>query len=519
MKNKVDINIAEGAAECVSLRLDLPEYAGFPHVADFAAVSPDGNGELRCHDSYFSVSAGDLCRTEGEYSERRSFSSAIADEVMKGGRSAESIAKEYLSLAENGTDGAYITVMREACQKAAADVDVKVKNGEYLPLAGVPLSVKDNICTAGTLTTCASKALSDFVPDYDATVYSRLISAGAIPVGKTNMDEFAVGSDGSTSYFGVCRNPLDRSRTPGGSSSGSAASLAEGSAVISLGSDTGGSARIPASYCGLTALKPTYGTFSRYGLVGMAPSLEQICPMAKSISDLRLVFAIASGSDSKDMTTLIKHEKRGKTGTVGVFLPADATLAAENAVKNTIEALKFEGYTECEVTLPYYDSILGIYYTISSAEAASNLARFDGLRYGYASESGDVTDSRSESLGARLRERLAEGAYVLTAKNGGAYIEASELRERVKEEFEKLFEKYDLLVTPMSQTEATGFGMSECAAERFAVYANLTGIPAVTFPAALGENGLPVGVQIMAPHGCDIELLDAAEKVEGKLIW
>ena len=519
MKNKVDIKSAKTAAECVRLRLDASDYRGFSHVADFAAEAESGNGELICRDSIHAVSADALRREDSPQDGKKRTAAELAKAVMNGERSACSIAEEYLSRAEADTCNAYITVMRHTCEETAKEVDRRVAKGEYLPLAGVPLSVKDNICTAGTRTTCASKSLLDFVPSYSATVYERLISAGAIPVGKTNLDEFAVGSDGGTSYFGKCLNPLNPSLTPGGSSAGSAASLAENSAVISLGSDTGGSARIPASYCGLTALKPTYGTMSRYGLVGMAPSLEQICPMARSVAPLRTLFEIASGRDFRDMTTLVENEKKEKHGKLGVFLPLDASPAAKAAVDAAVSALTAHGYTAQEITLPYYDRILDIYYTISSAEAASNLARYDGLRYGYSAVSGDVTDARSESLGVRLRERLAEGAYVLTYKNGGAYTEALSLRESIKTEFARLFSHYDMLVTPMSQTEATCFNLAECAAERFAVYANLTGVPAITLPAACGEKGLPVGVQLMGNLGCDAELISAAEKVEEEIKW
>lgn len=523
MNNKIEIGAASKAAEYLKLKLSPAEYRGFSHIAEFAADCSMGDGELRCDDSYTCVAADELCRDETEHtfsvSKQPGTAADIAKSVFLGERSAADIAEEYLARAEADENGAYITVMREYAMKASREVDERVRNGEKLPLAGVALSVKDNICTADTRTTCASRALYDFVPDYDATVYARLVAAGAVPIGKTNMDEFAVGSDGSTSYFGKCRNPLAPSKTPGGSSSGSAASLAAHAAVISLGSDTGGSARVPASYCGLAALKPTYGAFSRFGLVGMAPSLDQICPMAGCVADLRLVFEIASGRDEKDMTTQISYDYKAKSGKIGVFLPSGATSAAVRAVERCVRILADEGYTAETVTLPLYEDILGIYYTISSAEAASNLARYDGLRYGYSSKGKDVCETRSESFGAPLRERLAEGAYVLTHNGGAPYAEALRMREKVKNSFAELFSRYDLLVTPMSETEAVNFGLAVCSAERFAVYANLTGVPAVTIPATVGDGGLPVGVQLMAQAGEDLFLLDAAQAVERRLEW
>lgn len=522
MKNRVNLTEARMAAGCLKLDIEENDFKGFSHVADFTAESGDGDGNLMCDDSCAAVSAFELCREEiferEPVSRRITCASKLAETVYRGEKKAVSIVREYLRQAKESKNGTYITVMEAEAERIAEQLDRRT-DCESLPLAGVPLSVKDNICIEGILTTCASRALEDFVPTYSSTVYLRLIAAGAVPVGKTNMDEFAVGADGSTSYFGPCRNPLDPSLSPGGSSSGSAASLAEGSAVISLGSDTGGSARIPASYCGLAALKPTYGAFSRWGLVGMAPSLEQICPMARCVSDVRLMFEIASGHDARDMTTCVTWEKRRRKGRIGVFMPSEVSETARKAVERCVALLKVEGYEADRVELPFFDEILGVYYTISSAEAASNLARFDGLRYGYRSEKGDILSTRNESFGAPLRERLAEGAYVLSEKSGGAYARALHMREQIKEKLNELFGDFDLLVTPMSDTEAASFGETVCTAERYAVYANLAGIPALTFPAVRGERGLPVGVQLMGAAGDDIFVLETGEAVEGRLAW
>jgi len=521
MKNILDKKEARDAARALKLECNEVENYVFSHVFSFSDESRDGNGELRCRDTFASVAASELCRYAAElpHAEVRFSGTAadIASAVNNGEKSAADIVKEYLSRVREDKYGAYITVMEKEAAAIAGEVDCRVKRGERLSLAGVPVAVKDNICTAGTLTTCASRALAEFVPDYDATVYARLVRAGAVPVGKTNLDEFAVGSDGSTSYFGVCRNPLDTSRTPGGSSSGSAAAIASHSAVIALGSDTGGSARIPASYCGLASLKPTYGAFSRFGLVGMATSLEQICPMAKRVSDLRAVFEVCAGRDERDMTTCVNFGKRDGFGKIGVFLPEGASSAAWLAVEECVGALEKAGYASEAAELPYFETVLDAYYVISSAEAASNLARYDGLRYGFAADGADINETRIRSFGKALRERLSEGTYVLAHADGAPYARALEMRERIKEAFAELFTRYDLIVTPMAESEAVRFGESVYDSERYAVYANLTGVPAVTFPASKGKTGLPVGVQLMADRGEDIFLLNIAEEVERRL--
>lgn len=444
--------------------------------------------------------------------------SEIAEAVRSRKLSAVEVCERFLSLAMQDKCGSYITVMWDEAFRAARRVDEAVRQGEVdLALAGVPVAIKDNICTSGVKTTCASRFFADFVPSYSATAYSRLLSAGAVPIGKTNMDELAVGSDGSTSYFGECTNPLDKTRTPGGSSSGAASCIAAGSSVLSLGSDTGGSARIPATFCGIVAMKPTHGGVSRYGLVGMAPSLEQICPMTKSVADNKLLFDVISGYDVRDMTTYgyrRSEHPRGKALKVGVFLPDDASSLAVTAVQNAISALEEAGAVISQVTLPYLTDILGVYYTLSAAEASSNLARFDGIRYGYRSVSGDVTSSRVESMGWKIRERLSEGAYVLTHNGGEAYVRALGMRESLKNTFRELFSQFDIILTPMTDVVATKHGRSAGDADRYAVYANISGAPSVTVPTAKNEKGLPIGVQLMGSYGCEDVAYYAAEIVE-----
>ena len=443
--------------------------------------------------------------------------SYIADKVSSGEMSAVDVCREALQAAETDGNNAYITVMRGRAEKTAALVDERASRGEKLPLAGVPVSIKDNICTEGVKTTCASKMLAGFVPSYSATVYEKLLSAGAVPVGKTNMDEFAVGGDGTTSYFGPCKNPLSSEHSPGGSSSGSAASLALGSVILSLGSDTGGSARLPAAYCGLYALKPTYGAVSRFGLVGMAPSLEQICPMARDISDCELLFEVIRGFDGRDMTTSYYSEsisEMPETLRVGVALPADVSGDVRSATEGVASVLENSGAVLESVSLPLQEYVSRVYYTVSSAETYSNLARFDGIRYGYRSESGNVRQTRSEAFGDTLKERIAEGVYSLTCDGGAPYVRALEYQRDVMRELDTIFEKVDVILMPVSDTAAPLLGEDSADHDRYNVYANLTGCPALAIPAGVTDTGLHVGVQLMARHGCEKLLFDAARMIE-----
>ncbi len=577
MQGNIEFEAAREAAKALALELDREKYKGLAHISAFAEKCADGDGVLVCDDEPMTFSMGwqsdfamsekspacgekrgevscafeDVCVSSKDHTVHDGTAAKLASDVCTGKVSAVKTAEEYISRAKKSEYGTFITVMKDKARERASAVDAAVRRGEKLPLAGVPLSIKDNICTAECLTSCASAALRDFVPSFDATVYERLIAAGCVPVGKVNMDEFAVGSDGSTSYFGICKNPLDLSRTPGGSSSGSAASVAAGEAVISIGSDTGGSARLPAIYCGLCALKPTYGAFSRYGLIGMAPSLEQICPIATCVDDLWLVFEAACGADGRDMTcasfgeSTIRDER-----TVGVFISPDTPCDARDSVLHVAKFMSDAGYSVCEVELPCFDDILGIYYTLSSTEASSQLARYDGLRYGTrigcdnndafenakscennASDSADGTNTaesrkigestdddvvrtRSLTFGAALRERLTEGAYVLNAKNGGIYITAARLREQIKREMTRLLSSVSVVITPATDRVATPVGESDFNADRYAVYANLTGQPALVLPCGRGENGLPLGVQLISRAGSDRDLLAIGRELE-----
>ncbi len=535
MTGNIDFEAARRAAACVGFGIEENEYRGMPHISAFAARCADGDGRLLCDDEPTVCATRDISREDREDKKARAVrhtadchdgiaAQTAAENAELFSRNAEALKKaseNYLDAARHDTCNAYITLLDAHFKAALEQLCERLRQGDKLPLAGVPISVKDNICVAFARTSCASRALCDWVSPYDATVYSRLIAAGAIPVGKTNMDEFAVGSDGTSSFFGACKNPLDASRTPGGSSSGSAASVAAGSAVISLGSDTGGSARLPAVYCGLCALKPSYGAFSRYGLVGMAPSLEQISPIARCVDDLCLTFEICAGEDGRDLTCASFSEYlpscEGGRPRVAVFLPSNATREAVSSTEHAAALLRASGcMVEYIPRLPCFDDILGIYYTLSSAEATSQLARYDGVRYGTSigERGGNVALTRTHTLGAPLRERLTEGAYALTHNGGGIYNTALRLREHVRRECDALLTKYELLLTPASDSAATPFGHSRADADRYAVYANLTSQPAVVLPCGVGEGGLPMGIQLTARRGADRFLLREARRLE-----
>jgi len=445
--------------------------------------------------------------------------SEIARLVNAGEISAVEVCTEFLARAADDGHNAYITLANKIALESAERVDKLIREGENLPLAGVPVSVKDNICTDGIRTTCASRFLRDFTPSYSATAYIKMISAGAVPVGKANMDEFAVGGEGDTSYFGKAINPLDPSRSAGGSSSGSAVSVASGIAAASLGSDTGGSARVPAAFCGVYGMKPTYGAVSRFGLVGMAPSFEQICPITKTLDDSELLLDVIKGKDRRDMTSkevAFREINNDNVLRIGVFLPDGCDADVVSAVTLATRKLTDFGAVADAVTLPEDDSAVRVYYTLSSAETYSNLARFDGMRYGFTSDSGSVFDSRAEGFGKTLRERIAEGVYVLEHNGGEAYIKALELRRSVREGMTALFDKYDVVVTPVCRTATPLAGDVGYTCDLFTVYANLCGCPALVIPFGLDGAGLPVGIQLMASHGSEKLLYKTADMIEGR---
>lgn len=437
---------------------------------------------------------------------------------------------------------AYITLCEEKALERAKEVDEKIAAGKPVGiLAGVPIAIKDNICTDGTLTTCASKMLGDFVPPYDATVIKKLLKEDAIIIGKTNMDEFAMGSSTENSSFKTTKNPWDLTRVPGGSSGGSAAVVAAGLSPISLGSDTGGSIRQPAAFCGVVGFKPTYGIVSRFGLIAFGSSLDQIGPLSKSVTDAALTLEVIQGEDSLDSTsykgeikgdylsTLADGVKGMKIGVPKEFFQSSLDEEISGSIKQSIQVLKDLGAEVSEMSLPITEEGLSAYYIISSAEASSNLARFDGVRYGYRPEEFSNIDdlmikSRTEAFGTEVKRRIMLGTYALSSGYYDAYYNrAQKLKKKIKEEFKKAFDEYDVILSPTTPTVAFKCGeksedpLSMYLADIYTVNANLAGIPAISIPCALSKEGLPIGLQILGPHFGEEKILKAAYALEQEL--
>ena len=433
---------------------------------------------------------------------------------------------------------AFLVVEREEALKKAQEIDKKVKNGEKIPpLAGVAVAVKDIIATQGTETTCGSKILKGFIPPYDATVINRLKDAGAIIIGKTNMDEFAMGSSTENSAFGPTHNPWDLERVPGGSSGGSTAAVAADETFVALGTDTGGSVRQPASLCGMVGLKPTYGRVSRYGLVAYASSLDQIGPITKDVTDCALIMKVISGYDKMDSTSVnlgvpdyLKSCQEGIKG-LKIGVPKEYFIEGiDREVKDALDkALKmFEklGARIEEVSLPHTEYSLPTYYLIATAEASSNLARYDGVQYGYRTEDYEDLSSmyqktRSEGFGSEVKRRIMLGTYALSSGYYDAYyLKAQKVRTLIKEDFDKAFSKYDILITPTSPTPA--FKLNEKVSDPLTMYLsdiytipiNLAGIPAISLNCGYSKNNLPIGLQIIGKHFSEETILRAAFNFE-----
>ncbi len=416
---------------------------------------------------------------------------------------------------------AFIIINREEALRQAKEVDVKVKNGEELPpLAGVTVAAKDILVIKGMETTCGSKILKGFIPPYSATVINRLKEAGAIIIGKTNMDEFAMGSSTENSAFFSTRNPWDLERVPGGSSGGSAAAVAVDETHIALGTDTGGSIRQPASFCGVVGLKPTYGRVSRYGLIAYASSLDQIGPITKDVVDCALIMNIIAGHDNKDSTSIdlevpdyLRSCQEGikdiKIGVPEEYFVKGIDIEVKDAINKALRVFERLGAKIEVVSLPYTEYALPAYYLISTAEASSNLARYDGVQYGYRAE--DCKDlssmyerTRSEGFGKEVKRRIMLGTYALSSGYYDAYyLKAQKVRTLIREDFSKAFNKYDILVTPTSPTPA--FKLNEKIADPLTMYLsdiytipiNLAGIPAISLNCGYSKNNLPIGLQII----------------------
>jgi aspartyl-tRNA(Asn)/glutamyl-tRNA(Gln) amidotransferase subunit A len=458
--------------------------------------------------------------------------------VRAGEELAADILEHHLAVIDAGEASihAFNLVLADAARDQARSIDARVAAGEDPgPLAGVPVALKDNLCTRGVPTTCSSRILEGWLPPYDATVVRRLTGAGAIVIGKTNMDEFAMGSSTETSAFGATRNPHDTTRVPGGSSGGSAAAVAAGFAPLALGSDTGGSIRQPAALCGVVGMKPTYGTVSRYGLIAFASSLDQIGPFATSVADAALLFDVIGGHDPLDSTSLNRPTPRVLSViddgvdamTVGVlteFLDgADPDVVAR--VRQAADALAAAGARVEEVSVPEVALGLSAYYLIAPGEASSNLARYDGVRYGLRVDAEDTaamnTATRSQGFGAEVKRRIMLGTYVLSAGYMDAYYnQALRVRTRIIEGFAAAYARYDVLLGPTAPTTAFAIGakvddpLTMYLSDVCTIPSNLAGHPAISIPFGPGDDGLPVGVQLLGPALSEGTLFQVAAVVE-----
>lgn len=428
----------------------------------------------------------------------------------------------------------YNTLCKAEALARADEVQKGIDDGTYTsPLAGVPVGVKDNICTKGVLTTCSSKILENFVPPYDATVIRRMHAAGMVVLGKLNMDEFAMGSTTETSYTGVTHNPWHLDRVPGGSSGGAAAAVAAKLAPVTLGSDTGGSIRQPASFCGVSGLKPTYGAVSRYGLVAYASSLDQIGPLARDAKDCAALFCVIAGKDEKDGTSMVTEKFDFEAATNGnmqgkkIGIPADylgegispEVKAAIEAAAETYRALG----AEVEVfPMPIVKYAIPAYYIIACAEACSNLSRYDGIKYGYASPNADnLTEtyikSRSEGFGMEVKRRIMLGNFVLSSGYYDAYYnKALKAKKLIQQAFFDAFEKYDMLLGPVAPTTALKIGESLSdplkmyLGDIYTVMINIAGVPSMAIPCGFDSENMPVGLQLIGKPFCEAEILSAA---------
>lgn len=444
--------------------------------------------------------------------------------------SAEDVTFKHLEQIRKSKFNTFITVAEDQSLERARALDSgELKSGGRL--SGVPIAIKDNMSTTGIRTTCASHILDGYIPPYDATVVERLYAEGAIVIGKANMDEFAMGTSTESSYYGPTKNPHNPDCVPGGSSGGSAATVAAGEVAISLGSDTGGSVRCPASFCGVVGLKPTYGAVSRYGLVSYANSLEQIGPIASNVEDVALLYSIIAGHDPKDSTSVevdteISIDRDVKGLTIGVpaqYFEGGINPAVESAVWDGIHHLEDEGATYSEVDMPHTDYALAAYYIIAMSEASSNLARFDGMRYGLRTEDKDWSTTFSEvralGFGEEVKRRIILGTFSLsTGYHDKYYLKALQVRTLVKQDFDLAFKDVDVLIAPTMPMPAFRIGelvdpLSQYLADVNTVPINLAGVPSVSVPCG-STQGLPIGMQIIGRYFDEPGILGVAAAVE-----
>jgi aspartyl-tRNA(Asn)/glutamyl-tRNA(Gln) amidotransferase subunit A len=460
----------------------------------------------------------------------------LQEEFEKGRLKPVDVVESYLEKIErrDGAVKAFLEVFGTESRERAAALEKEGRRGR--PLYGVPVAVKDNICTRGFPTTCASRILEGYKPPYDATVVERLLEAGAVVIGKTNLDEFAMGSSTENSAYQVTRNPWKLECAPGGSSGGSAAAVAAGLAPVALGSDTGGSIRQPAAFCGVVGLKGTYGRVSRYGLVAFASSLDQIGPITRTVDDCAAVMDVISGHDPHDATSipgsppsLVRESEKGVTG-LRIAIPSRmAEWDLEPSIRDTVEgaarALGDAGTEPESVDLPDMDASIACYYVLANAEASSNLARYDGVKYGLRAPSDSLVAmyerTRGDGFGEEVKRRILLGTYVLSSGYYEAYYaKAQQVKAKICDEFARIFERYDLILLPTTPTPA--FRIGEKVDDPIAMYlsdifttpANIAGLPAVSIPAGLSREGLPVGLQLIAGAGGEGALMRGARFLE-----
>ncbi len=464
----------------------------------------------------------------------------IAAGVSSGKLSAVELTQEALKLAK--TEGkeinAFITVCEEKAIQQAKAIDASAKKGATSPqpLAGVPVAIKDNISYTDYPTTCASHILDGYKPPYNATVVDRLIDAGAVIIGKTNLDEFAMGSSNENSYFGPVKNPIDHTLVPGGSSGGSIAAVAQKIVPLAFGSETGGSVRQPASFCGVYGLKPTYGALSRYGLVAFGSSLDQIGAVTRCAKDMALAFGVVAGRDDNDSTSVafdqpnytaeFETDKKFKIGIPKEYFAEGLDPQVDKVVRSAIKALEKQGHSFVDISLPMSDKGIAVYYIVACAEASSNLARYDGVKYGLRETgSGDLmsmySSTRANGFGAEVKRRIMLGTYVLSSGYYEAYYrKATKVRELIRRDFENAFKKVDLIISPTCPTPA--FKLGEKVTDPLAMYlsdiytvsANLASICAISVPFGAVSDGRPVGVQFSAPWFGELSLFQIAHMLE-----
>ncbi len=452
--------------------------------------------------------------------------------LSQGEFTCRELAEAYVkAISEKNKEiNAYLEVFDDVLTQAD-EADKKFKDNTATLLTGIPFAIKDNILIEGRIASASSKILENYRASYDATVIKDLKKVGAVFIGRTNMDEFAMGSSTQTSAYGVTRNPVDTSRVPGGSSGGSAAALAGGMALAALGTETCGSVREPAAFCGLVGLKPTYGAVSRHGIIAMGNSLDQVSPFGKNVRDTEIIFELLSGHDEEDSTSVpenLRSTDKGSNKKIGVpwhlFKEGVAEEVTQN-FKESLEKLKKAGYEIVDIDLPHAAYSLAVYYIIMPAEVSTNLSRFDGIRYGYSASGKDLLEvyknSRAEGFGKEARRRILLGTYVLSHGYYDAYYnKAIKVREKIRQEIINTFKEVDYILTPT--VPMTAFKLGEKMDDPVAMYlcdifsapANLAGVPSIALPSGVSEEGLPFSIQFMAPHFNEDALFEVGKKFE-----